>query len=122
MNFRSKFRLHKNNGSNNKLLFYAFVIGVLVGIVSSFFRICLNFIEQYRDKLFSISTTEASISWIYPIIFIAITVSLSLFLVRKYAPETTGSGIQEIEGALDGIRRMRWKRVLPVKFFASLLS
>ena len=54
--------------------------------------------------------------------FAVIGISVALFIVKKFAPEASGSGVQEIEGALDGIRPMRWKRVLPIKFIASLFS
>ena len=52
----------------------------------------------------------------------ALLVSISLLLVRRFAPEAGGSGIQEIEGALDGVRPLRWERVMGVKFGAGLLS
>lgn len=107
---------------NFRLIFFAFVVGLLAGAVGAIFRLTLTYIGVFRDKLFADAGSSGIISWVWPILFAVIGVIVALFLVKKFAPETSGSGVQEIEGALDEIRPLRWKRVLPVKFIASLFS
>ena len=107
---------------NFKLIFYAFIVGGLAGAVGSVFRITLSYIEDFSEKLYVNAGDSGIMSWVWPLIFAIIGISIALFLVNRFAPEASGSGVQEIEGALDGIRPLRWKRVLPIKFIASLFS
>jgi len=115
-------RLIEFDTKNFKLIYLAVIVGLVVGIVSSIFRIILNYIEVFRTNLYANAGNSGIMSWVWPILFAVIGISVSLFLVKKYAPEASGSGVQEIEGTLDGLRPIRWKRVLPIKFLASLLS
>ena len=118
-----KYQRFKNeNNKNFKPLFYALLIGIIVGLVGAIFRIILDYIENFRVTLYENAGNSGLMSWVWPVLFAITGISIALYLVRRFAPETSGSGVQEIEGALDGLRPMRWKRVLPIKFIASLFS
>jgi CIC family chloride channel protein len=54
--------------------------------------------------------------------FGALGALLSVMLVRRFAPETSGSGIPHLEAVLHRLRTLDWKRVLPVKFIAGALA
>ncbi len=107
---------------NFSLVFYASIVGIIAGTMGSIFRLTLTQIDVFRESLYANTGSSGLFSWILPLLFGIIGISISLFLVKKIAPESSGSGVQEIEGALDSLRPLRWKRILPVKFIASLFS
>ena len=119
---KSNYRFLKNNRQNNTLILFAFIVGILAGGVGTVFRIVIGKMEVIRDFFFTNIEHGNITNWIMPVLFSVISIGLALFLVKRFAPEAGGSGIQEIEGALDKTRTIRWQRVLPVKFFASILS
>ena len=120
--WRSDQRFVDADAKNFRLIFFAFVVGLLAGAAGGVFRLTLGYIEDFRDQLFSEAGNSGFVSWLWPLFFGIIGVSVALFLVKRFATETSGSGVQEIEGALDELRPLRWKRVLPIKFIASIFS
>lgn len=126
MKFKSSYKKYQRfkyeNTKHFILLFYALLIGVISGLLGGLFRLTISYVENLRNTLFESAGNSIFISWLWPIMFAILGIAISLFLVRKFAPETSGSGVQEIEGALDDIRPIRWKRVIPIKFIASIFS
>lgn len=41
---------------------------------------------------------------------------------QRYAPEAAGSGIPHLKGAMLHVRRLSWKKLLPVKFFGGVAA
>ena len=52
----------------------------------------------------------------------AVGSGLGLWLVRRFAPETAGSGIPDLKSVVMGEKQLGWQRVLPVKFLAGVLG
>lgn len=118
-------RLKVTNETNRRglhLVLLAFAIGVITGLVGSLFRWTLSWVESSREKLISQFLSYSYWDIIILAILSSLAIYVALYLVKNYAQETSGSGVQEIEGALDGLRPLRWQRVVPVKFIASLFS
>ena len=59
---------------------------------------------------------------IFPVVFCAGTATASVYLVRRYAPETSGSGIPHLKAVLHKLRELRPVRILIIKFFGGLLA
>ncbi len=115
-------RFKEADARDFRLVFYALIVGLIAGTFGSVFRLSLGYIDRYRDHLFATALLEGRTGWLWPILFSVAGIGIALFLVKRFAPEASGSGVQEIEGALDEIRPVRWKRVLPIKFISSLFS
>lgn len=103
-----------------QILILAAIVGILVGFMGVLFQQGVDYLSQLRE---SIPKQYFSETWQVVATTFAISFTLSLFayyIVKKFSPESGGSGIPEIEGALQDVRPVRWWRVLPVKFFGGL--
>lgn len=99
----------------------AMLIGVLAGLIGASFFEAVNFL--------SASYTTLRGSFDNRILSIALSALISgglvvgaAILVRRYAPEAAGSGVQEVEGAIEGVRDIRWLRILIVKYIGGIMA
>ncbi|HTJ78784.1 MAG TPA: H(+)/Cl(-) exchange transporter ClcA [Rariglobus sp.] len=102
------------------ILLKALLVGVAAGVVAAVFRIALTHAENVRmDWL-----TGLTLPWriVGGVVVGAIGSGLGLWLVRRFAPETAGSGIPHLKAVVMAQEELRWARVIPIKFMAGLLG
>ena len=97
----------------------ALVVGGLVGIVSVVFRLTLETSAAFRNSwLFEHQGWNGAL-WI---VAATVLIGVALWLVRAFCPEAAGSGIPHLKMVLQGDFRIRWLRILPVKFLSGLFA
>lgn len=113
-------RLIQRDKTPLAVLLMAAVVGTLAGLIGVAFEKSVNWVQNLRIG----ALVEVADHWflVWPLAFIlsALLAMVGYFIVRRFAPEAGGSGIPEIEGALEELRPVRWWRVLPVKFIGGM--
>jgi len=115
--------LLKDAGSRSgqaRFIALACITGLLTGLIGSYFHLIIDLLITWPQRIGSYLSGYSLIVTVALITMVS-TVACA-FIVKRFAPEAGGSGVQEIEGAMVGLRVVHWKRVLPVKFFAGILS
>lgn len=102
------------------ILLMAAVVGALTGLMGVMFDQAVDWVMQHRLGMLAQVADSALLVWPLAFVLSALLAMMGYWLVRRFAPEAGGSGIPEIEGALEEMRPVRWWRVLPVKFFGGM--
>ncbi len=102
------------------ILIGAAIVGTVAGLLGVAFEKAVDWVQHVR--LSGLGYFGDSDFLLWPLAFV-VSAGLAMFgyyLVHRFAPEAGGSGIPEIEGALEELRPVRWWRVIPVKFFGGM--
>jgi CIC family chloride channel protein len=100
----------------------AALVGFGAGLVAAGFRATLAGADALRNGLIAWAAHHPAWGWLLPVTFSMTGAVLSVAIVRRYAPETSGSGIPHLKAVLHRLRTLNWLRVLPVKFLSGILA
>lgn len=98
------------------------LVGLGAGGIAVSFRALLTGADMLRTALVVWAQQYVLLGWLLPMLFGAGCAMLSVLLVRRYAPETSGSGIPHLKATLHRLRELRWWRVLPIKMAGGALA
>lgn len=100
----------------------AALVGACAGFIALAFRIALTEADALRNLMITWAQQSPAFGWIFPVALAALGAGISVAITKRYAPEASGSGIPHLEAVLHRVRKLEWKRVLPVKFLGGFLA
>lgn len=98
------------------------ILGIISGALAAFFQISVSYGLQLASILINKMVILGLPGFVTSMLVSMVLVVCAWKLVIQFAPEASGSGVQEIEGALLHKRPLLWKRVLPVKFIGGVMT
>ena len=110
------------HGSLALLVLLACVVGAGAGAIGTLFRIFLEHADAWRDALIGWAHAAPIMGFVFVTTSCAGAVALAAWLVRRYSPEASGSGIPHVEAVLREEVPPAPLIVLPVKFVGGLLA
>lgn len=120
---RSELQDYLRDSHQRRRLFpRAILVGLCAGSVAILFRMLLSWADQGRNGLLGWAHQYPAWGWLLPLCLSVLSAALSVFLVRNYAPEASGSGIPHLKATFHRLRELRWWRVLPVKLVGGVLA
>ena len=98
------------------------LLGILTGCVGSLIQLGIIWVDKGLILWFDFAKSHQWPVGIVSAMTTMMMVYVAWILVRYVATEASGSGVQEIEGALLHERPVFWRRLLPVKFIGGVLA
>jgi CIC family chloride channel protein len=109
-------------GSLAMLALASLSVGVGSGLLGAIFRRTLEQADRFRDAILIWAHGKGIAGLLLVIGVAAMATGLAAWLVRRYSPQASGSGIPHVEAVVSGELPPAPFRVLPVKFFGGLLA
>lgn len=112
----------KNVYPKLKYILMGLVVGLFVGVVISAFRISVSFVYSYMVQAYAFLRQTSNPLWYGVWIVISLIAAAIVIKLMQSEPDIQGSGIQDIEGHIQGLLHMDWFSVLWKKFIGGSIS
>ncbi|WP_077391755.1 ClC family H(+)/Cl(-) exchange transporter [Mobilibacterium timonense] len=96
------------------------LVGGVTGTVIALFRLALNNGDVIRNRMVEFARTGGSHSLV--VLGILMVLAVLIYLLLRWAPDISGSGIPQVEGEMKGLEDQCWWRVLPAKLLGCTLA
>ena len=96
--------------------------GAVAGLVAAVFRLTLEQGDRLRDALIAWAHGWQLAGFLFVVALCGVAVAVAAWLVRRYSPYASGSGIPHVEAVLNGEMPQAPYRLIWVKFFGGLLA
>ncbi|MHB2016763.1 MAG: H(+)/Cl(-) exchange transporter ClcA [Candidatus Xenobia bacterium] len=97
-------------------------VGILAGMLGVLFRWSLQAAETGREGVLHKLHQHGPLGALLAFVMIIGGCFLAVAMVQVWAPEAAGSGIPNIKAVLYGLRQLRWKRLVPIKFIGGTIG
>ena len=104
------------------LAFLAPIAGAAAGTIDAIFRVVLERADHLCNLLIARGHQTPVFGFCCIVAGCAAAVTVAAWLVRRFSPDASGSGIPQVEAALNGHMASAPPKLLPVKFFGGLLA
>ncbi len=98
------------------------LVGAVTGFIGALFRLGLEHADLARNALISWSYSLPVIGPVLIVLICAAAAGIAAWLVRRFAPRASGSGIPHTEAVLDATVRPPEAGIIPVKLVGGILS
>lgn len=112
--------LSRKESFKYKLIAEGIGVGFLAGLIVSLFRLSLTKAENVRDLFLDAAGQKLIVALLGVGILIFIAVCVSAVVIRE--PLSSGSGIPQVKGELNGEINANWVQVIIAKFIGGVLA
>jgi chloride channel protein, CIC family len=112
----------EGQGGLLSLALLTLLVGAAAGLVGAIFRLSLDQADRWRDGLIHWAHGGSFAGLLLVTAACAGTTAFAAWLVRRYSPHASGSGIPHVEAVLDEKLLPAPFTLIPVKFFGGLLA